>query len=125
MTSVLLIFEITQNYAVIVPLMISNLVSFFVSARLQRHPIYECLAVQDGIHLPSAESRQRPQRQVLRIMRQSTASLAAEITARDAWEQLRSADFQTGLVVDRRGVGGRDERCATGKIGRASCRERV
>ena len=36
MTSVLMIFETTQDYAVIVPLMISNLVSFFISSPLQR-----------------------------------------------------------------------------------------
>src|SRR6266567_4247049 len=51
MTSVLMIFEMTQDYAVIVPLMIANLVSLFISSRLQRQPIYEALAVQDGIHL--------------------------------------------------------------------------
>ncbi|PYV52320.1 MAG: chemotaxis protein CheA [Acidobacteria bacterium] len=56
MTSVLMIFEMTQDYAVIVPLMISNLVSLFISSRLQRTPIYEALAIQDGVHLPSAES---------------------------------------------------------------------
>ena len=59
MTSVLMIFEMTQDYAVIVPLMIANLVSLFISSRLQPEPIYEALAVQDGIHLPSAEVRQR------------------------------------------------------------------
>src|SRR5271157_2588195 len=58
MTSVLMIFEMTQDYAVIVPLMIANLVSLFIASRLQREPIYEALAVQDGIHLPSAETRQ-------------------------------------------------------------------
>ena len=62
MTSVLMIFEMTQDYAVIVPLMISNLVSLFIASRLQHEPIYEALAVQDGIHLPSAESRQRRSR---------------------------------------------------------------
>ena len=36
MTSVVMIFEITRDYAVIVPLMISNLLSFFIAARLQR-----------------------------------------------------------------------------------------
>src|SRR6266851_3531770 len=56
MTSVVMIFETTRDYAVIVPLMISNLVSFFVSSRCQRQPIYEALAYQDGIHLPTAES---------------------------------------------------------------------
>src|SRR5213595_4215126 len=70
MTSVVMIFEITRDYAVIVPLMISNLVSLFISSRLQRKPIYEALAGQDGIHLPSAEARQQhTQRRVVDIMR--------------------------------------------------------
>ena len=59
MTSVVMIFEMTQDYAVIVPLMISNLVSLFISSRLQRQAIYEALAVQDDIHLPTADTRQR------------------------------------------------------------------
>jgi len=57
MTSVVMIFEITRDYAVIVPLMISKSGQFFVSSHFQRQPIYEVLAYQDGIHLPSAESR--------------------------------------------------------------------
>src|SRR5713226_5124813 len=57
MTSVLMIFETTRDYAVIVPLMIANLVSLFISSRLQPKPIYEVLAEQDGIHLPTAETR--------------------------------------------------------------------
>src|ERR1700729_2350630 len=35
MTSVVMIFETTRDYAIIVPLMISNLVSLFISSRLQ------------------------------------------------------------------------------------------
>ena len=41
MTSVLMIFEMTRDYAVIVPLMIANLTSFFISSRFQKQPIYE------------------------------------------------------------------------------------
>src|SRR5450631_426355 len=70
MTSVLMIFEMTQDYAVIVPLMIANLVSLFISSRLQRQPIYDALAVQDGIHLPKAAAHQRRhERPIARIMR--------------------------------------------------------
>src|SRR5712671_6233390 len=69
MTSVLMIFEMTQDYAVIVPLMIANLVSLFVASRLQEEPIYEALAVQDGIHLPRSDARERGQRQIARVMR--------------------------------------------------------
>ena len=53
LTSVIMIFEITRDYTIIVPLMISNLVSYWISSRLQDEPIYEALQHQDGIHLPS------------------------------------------------------------------------
>jgi len=70
MTSVVMIFETTRDYSVIVPLMISNLVSFFISSKFQREPIYEVLARQDGIHLPSAHSRSlEGQRQVFQSMK--------------------------------------------------------
>ena len=105
MTSVLMIFEMTQDYQVIVPLMISNLVSLFISSRLQKQPIYEALAVQDGIHLPSAAAREsRVQRRIISIMRPATATLAAEITIREAMESLRSSQSRTWLVADERGV---------------------
>src|SRR6202166_1883284 len=107
MTSVLMIFEMTQDYAVIVPLMIANLVSLFIASRLQQEPIYEALAVQDGIHLPTAESRQRyGQRRVLRGMRAASESLPAEITVREAVERVRPSAVGTWLVTDERGVVG-------------------
>ncbi len=105
MTSVLMIFEMTQDYAVIVPLMIANLVSLFIASRLQREPIYEALAVQDGIHLPRAETRRRyGERQVRRVMQAANQLLPAEITVREALERVRSSEIQTCLVADRRGV---------------------
>ncbi len=56
-TSVIMIFEMTRDYSVIVPLMISNMISFFISRTLQPEPIYEALALQEGVYLPTAESR--------------------------------------------------------------------
>jgi len=105
MTSVLMIFEMTQDYAVIVPLMISNLVSLFISSRLQPEPIYEALAIQDGIHLPSSEARQRHgQRSVLGIMRSPTQSVSSELTVRQAIEQLGANHSRAWLVADQRGA---------------------
>ena len=107
MTSVLMIFEMTQDYAVIVPLMIANLVSLFIASRLQPEPIYEALAVQDGIHLPSAEARQRQgKRQIIRIMRAPTESLPSEITVGEAVQRANSSKFRTWLVLDSGGVVG-------------------
>lgn len=101
MTSVLMIFEMTQDYAVIVPLMIANLVSLFIASRLQRKPIYDELAFQDGIHLPTADSRHRhSHRQVLVVMRSVLESLPSEMTVQQAREQVRSSRARTWLVTD-------------------------
>ena len=108
MTSVLMIFEMTQDYAVIVPLMIANLISLFIASRFQHEPIYEALAIQDGIHLPSAESRQRlGQRQILTVMQTMAEDFVPiETKVREAVEKVRSSKHQTLLVTDRRGVVG-------------------
>jgi len=105
MTSVLMIFEMTQDYAVIVPLMIANLVSFFIASRLQEEPIYEGLAIQDGIHLPGPGARNRSgHRQIVRVMQAADKSLDAETTVQQALEQVRDAKARTWLVTDSRGV---------------------
>lgn len=107
MTSVVMIFETTRDYAIIVPLMISNLVSFFISSRLQPQPIYEALALQDGIHLPSAESsRRHVQRDVGKVMRAATEVLAAEMTVREAFDRAPSSELNAWPVTDERGVVG-------------------
>jgi len=105
MTSVVMIFEITRDYAVIVPLMISNLVSFFIASRLQKPPIYESLARQDGIHLPTAETRQQEgHRQVILAMRPAAEVLAADMTVEDALEKIRSSESTAWPVSGYRGL---------------------
>jgi len=106
MTSVVMIFEITRDYAVIVPLMVSNLVSYFISSRLQKEPIYEVLAEQDGIHLPKFGSRQQTRRQVMQVMRPAGEVLSTEETVGRALEQTRGAAQRTWIVSDARGVAG-------------------
>ena len=105
MTSVVMIFEITRDYAVIVPLMISSLVSFFISARLQPKPIYDELAHQDGIHLPTAETRQQAaERQVNQAMREASELLHADTTVQEALERVKSSEFRAWPVCDSGGV---------------------
>jgi len=107
MTSVLMIFETTHDYAVIVPLMISNMVSFFISSRLQQQPIYEALAIQDGIHLPGAETlRPRGQRLTFQVMRPPTVVMRSEMTIREAFDQAHNTEFHAWPVTDERGVVG-------------------
>jgi CIC family chloride channel protein len=101
MTSVLMIFEMTRDYSVIVPLMIANLVSLFISSRLQKQPIYEALAHQDGIHLPNVKTRDVPDhRRVLQVMRRAQEFLPAQMGIREAAEHVRSSEIRTWLVAD-------------------------
>lgn len=104
MTSVLMIFEMTRDYSVIVPLMIANLASLFIASRFQREPIYESLAHQDGIHLPAQKSRELGQRKVFQVMRTATEDLPAQITVRDALEQIRGRQFHSWPVMDEGNV---------------------
>jgi chloride channel protein, CIC family len=105
MTSVVMIFEITRDYAVIVPLMISNLVSLFIASRLQKQPIYESLARQDGIHLPTSETRQQDgQRQVISAMRPAVEILLVDMTLSEALGIIRASESTAWPVLDADGL---------------------
>jgi CIC family chloride channel protein len=101
MTSVLMIFEMTRDYAVIVPLMIANLTSFFISSRFQKQPIYEALAHQDGIHLPSHSTREElNQRTVAQVMRKTLEILPAEMLVLNVIEQTRASKLHAWPVAE-------------------------
>ncbi len=51
-TSIIIIFEMTDNYSIILPLMIANIISYLVASEISPTPIYDALLEQDGIHLP-------------------------------------------------------------------------
>lgn len=105
MTSVLMIFETTQDYQVIVPLMISNLVSLFISSRLQKEPIYEALAYQDGIHLPHGASRRHTDvRPVSQLLRPAEEVLDASMTVSAALETTAGSRYRSWPICDARGV---------------------
>ena len=55
MTSVFMIFEITQDYQILVPLMLANMLSLTISRHYQPVPVYHALLQQDNVHLPSVE----------------------------------------------------------------------
>ena len=118
MTSVIMIFEMTRDYTIIVPLMISNLIAFFISQRLQREPIYEALAHQDGVHLPTPESRSDHGRvRVSKVMRPAPMVLPADTSVNSAIDLVKEHHVIEGTnavpldawpVVDGRELLGHD-----------------
>ncbi len=105
MASVFMIFEITQSYAVIVPMMIANLTSFFVSRRLQRVSVYEALAAQDGIQLPSTENEE-PHPVVRAAMRPPRELLPPGLTVEDAIERVALSGKRAWPVAEGNRISG-------------------
>ncbi|MGB6194603.1 MAG: chloride channel protein [Terracidiphilus sp.] len=53
MTSILIIFEMTRGYGLVLPLMIANMSAFALARHWRRTPVYDALLEQDGIFLRS------------------------------------------------------------------------
>lgn len=53
MTSILIIFEMTGGYGLVLPLMIANMSAFALARHWRHTPVYEALLAQDGIFLDS------------------------------------------------------------------------
>jgi len=89
MTSVFMIFELTQDYEIVVPLMIANMISFAISRRYQREPVYHALLRQEGVHLPTPGERAPAGRwRVREIMKREPRTLPIETTIGEAWKQV-------------------------------------
>lgn len=99
MTSVFMIFEITQDYQILVPLMVANLLSFLISRRYQPVPVYHALLHQDGVHLPSPAARAvRTARTARDVMRPDPSFLPPHLTVTQAWQWALEHDAPAYLV---------------------------
>ena len=59
MTSVFMIMEVSGNYSIIVPVILSNAIAYFISRTFQPTPIFDLLSRQDGLDLPSLKKNAR------------------------------------------------------------------
>ncbi len=102
-TSVLIIFEMTGSYGLILPLMIANMTSYALARHFRPLPIYEALLVQDDIHLPH---RGRNTAQLLEdtlvrdVYRSEAVVLDASLTVADAYSLVQTHEFTTFPIVD-------------------------
>lgn len=103
-TSVLIIFEMTGSYELILPLMISNMTAYALARRIRPTPIYEALLEQDQIHLPHRRrhiSHALEQLTVRDAMTSNLIIIPAEETPALALERIRPYNFSTYPVVDQ------------------------
>lgn len=131
-TSVLIIFEMTGSYGLILPLMISNMTAFALARHFRPLPIYEALLHQDKIYLPHPGARVSHALAQLRVgnaMTVDPVTISATASIAEALRQVENDDFSTypvvangysfvGFVTETRlrriaAEGGRDQRVAT------------
>jgi CIC family chloride channel protein len=104
LTSVIMIFEVTRDYTIVVPLMISNLIAHFISGRYQEEPIYEALLHQDGIHLP-ASARDREEELTVGQGSRVPVVLSPGETVAAAFDRVELEDEAWPAVEDGRLLG--------------------
>ncbi|MDE3105923.1 MAG: chloride channel protein [Acidobacteriota bacterium] len=57
LTSVFMVLEVSQNYTIILPVILANTIAYLMSRSLQPIPIFEVFTHQDGLDLPSMEEQ--------------------------------------------------------------------
>lgn len=102
-TSVLIIFEMTGSYGLILPLMISNMTAFALARHFRPTPIYEALLQQDRIYLPHRGARVSHALAQLRVghaMVKDPITIDASTSISEALRLVENDDFSTYPVVE-------------------------
>jgi CIC family chloride channel protein len=99
MTSVFMIFELTQDYKILVPLMTANMLSFVISKRFQPKPVYTALLEQSQVYLPEADER-RPKNmwRARDVMTRDVKFLSEQLSIKQAWNAVQDTKVSTFLV---------------------------
>jgi CIC family chloride channel protein len=106
-TSILIIFEMTGSYGLILPLMISNMTAYGLARHLRPIPIYEALLEQDGMHLPHRRGpvgHALEKLNVANAMTRNPVTVPAELEVNEALERINSYSFSTFPVIENSGT---------------------
>lgn len=102
-TSILLIFEMTYNYEIILPLMIANAIAYAVASKMTPFSIYEAFLFQDGIHLPHGPKTDALTRiTAASVMTREVVTLTEDVTVAEALDVVGQLEFN-GYPVLRDG----------------------
>ncbi|MFN7929008.1 MAG: chloride channel protein [Blastocatellia bacterium] len=89
-TSIIIIFEMTNNYSMILPLMIANIISYVIAYEISPTPIYDALLLQDNIHLPHNEREVLKQKFASEAMTTKFTALSSDLTLSQAFDYLQA-----------------------------------
>lgn len=100
MTSVFMILEVSGNYSIIVPVILSNAIAYVISRSFEPTPLFDVLSKQDGLDLPSLEEeREMQQLRVEDAMRPAVGqTLTGDMKVRDALQRVQGSAQEFFLV---------------------------
>jgi CIC family chloride channel protein len=105
MTSVFMMLEVSGNYSIIVPVILSNAIAYVISRSFEPTPVFDMLSRQDGMDLPSLEEeRETPMLRVEDAMRPAIGqTLSQYMSVHQALQRVRGSAqefFVVGLGAD-------------------------
>jgi chloride channel protein, CIC family len=108
LTSVFMVLELSGNYGIILPVMVSNTIAYLISRKYQSIPLFDLLSSQDGVDLPSIEElREETLLRVEDAMRAPEGPvLTQNETFREAFQKIGSRSEKYFLVNLGRGMWG-------------------
>jgi CIC family chloride channel protein len=104
-TSVFMIIEVSGNYSIVLPVMISNTIAYLMSRHYQRDAIFDVLAHQDGIVLPSMEQeREASVQRVEDALRPPALLVAGDDRVAQVLRRIDDGGGAPALAQPRRGA---------------------
>jgi CIC family chloride channel protein len=103
-TSVLIIFEMTGGYGLVLPLMIANTTAYLLAKKFDPTSLYDALLEQDGVHLLQHGAVATNQLEGLRVeqaMTSQVATVGSELSAVEALAAVEHHPFAAYPVVDK------------------------
>lgn len=103
-TSIIMVFEMTRDYHIILPLMFANMVSYYISSKLHEGSIYESISEQDGIHLPTKEDNEILESLIVEdAMIVDPYSLNANLNVKEAHDLIENEPY-SGFPILKNGL---------------------
>jgi CIC family chloride channel protein len=100
-TSIIIVFEMTRDYNIILPLMIANITSYFFSGKFSKGSIYEKMSENEGVHLPTRDDDELLENLLVEeAMIKDVKSLPASLSVKSAMEQVRDSEITGHPVLD-------------------------
>ena len=93
-TAFIMLFEMTKDYELILPLMISSIGAYWISNLLIKESVYELVAEYEGVHLPTSSDKECLNEMIVEeCMVKDVLCLDSRDTMKDVIEKVIESDF--------------------------------